>query len=610
MSSSRRDHSRAINPQLLQATAWLLHRDKQPYYSNGTPRRGKLDVPADLAKLATYEAALATLNGGGQFTGLGIAINRGLQFIDLDKVRDPKSGRLVKWARALQQRAVEIGAYVEVSMSGTGIHIVGHGGEIPTHKSRHIETYCHGRYMAVGRKVLSTGTDPLPDLGPVLALMDLPSRPKPELRLVGKPAARWPVERHVATECLKGLNPDMLYPDWINVGMALHDASGGAEDGLILWDTWSAEGVKYEEGECARMWFGFKAGGGITMGTLRHMARQAEETVSSPVTLPRVSSDDEMSHDELMARRYPPVVWFVDHLIRPGLTLLAAPPKAGKSYFVLQMALCVGSGKPFLGLDTHHTKVTYFDLEEWPELLQERCRHVARAHHVDRTDVRYVLKVTSEGVMRDMQRHIDSGSKLIIIDLFARVRDEVSEDAKQNVYARDYAALSKFSDFVLRENPGVAIVMVHHTNKGTHEDWQNQISGSHGLAGASHTNVLLGKISTRNMDDESKKNADNYKRLQVIGKGVKPLEMMLVKMENDGGWEVSTKSADDVRMQSKHAHILQVLRDAAGAWMTAKQISEHVEGTLDSIKKMLLRMAQKGEIQSSGSGGAGYRLKP
>ena len=87
MSSSRRDHSRAINPQLLQATAWLLHRDKQPYYSNGTPRRGKLDVPADLAKLATYEAALATLNGGGQFTGLGIAINRGLQFIDLDKVR-------------------------------------------------------------------------------------------------------------------------------------------------------------------------------------------------------------------------------------------------------------------------------------------------------------------------------------------------------------------------------------------------------------------------------------------------------------------------------------------------------------------------------------------
>jgi len=617
MSSSRRDHSRAINPQLLQATAWLLHRDKQPYYSNGTPRRGKLDVPADLAKLATYEAALATLNGGGQFTGLGIAINRGLQFIDLDKVRDPKSGRLVKWARALQQRAVEIGAYVEVSMSGTGIHIVGHGGEIPTHKSPHVETYCHGRYMAVGRKVLSTGTDPLPDLGPVLALMDLPSRPKPELRLVGKPAARWPVERHVAAECLKGLEPDMEYPHWIHVGMALHDASGGAEDGLVLWDTWSAEGKKYEEGVCARMWAGFKAGGGITMGTLRHMAQSGDDPISSPVTLePRVSTRGpvEFTDEELDAMEIAPTPWIVEGLLAPGLTLLVAPPKMGKSYFVLQMGLCVAAGRPFLGRQTRQAKVSYFDLEEWPALLREKRDLIRKGNGIvpGQAKIRYAMEMSGGDitVQHDMQRHIDEGAELLIVDLLARVRNEVTEDAKVNAYARDYAALRSFADFIVQRNPHVALVMVHHTNKGNHENWQSKISGSQGLAGATHTNMLMDHVDLRGVEDDKRKEALKYRRFFVAGKAVEDDEMMLVKMPNGGGWEVTDKSPSEVKMQGKHAQILQVLREANGDWVTAKAVSTQVEGTPASTKQMLIRMAHKGEIQSSGSGGAGYRLKP
>jgi hypothetical protein len=44
--------------------------------------------------------------------------------------------------------------------------------------------------------------------------------------------------------------------------------------------------------------------------------------------------------------------------------------------------------------------------------------------------------------------------------------------------------------------------------------------------------------------------------------------------------------------------------------VTAKEVHAQVEGTLDSVKKLLMRMAQKGEIQGSGSGGAGYRLLP
>ena len=620
MPRTQPNHSRPINPQLLRAHAWLLHRDKRPYYSTGRPRSGTLDAPEDLAKLATYDEALKAFNGTGLYTGLGIAINRGLQFIDLDKCRDPKSGRVVKWARALMLQAVDVGAYVEISMSGTGIHIVGYGDEIPTFKGAHIETYCHGRYMAMGYRVLNTGTDPLPDLGPVLDLMDIERLPRhrPELRLVatGKAPPAWTVERHKVPAILAVLNPDMEYPYWIKVGMALHTACGGIEEGFQMWEQWSAEGEKHEEGECARMWSGFKAGGGIGFGSLVYMAQGDGEPVSSRVTLePAVPrAPVEFTNDELTAMDIAPTPWLVEKLLPPGLTLLVAPPKMGKSYFVLQMGLCVASGRPFLGRQTRQVKVSYFDLEEWPALLREKRDLICVGNGIDprKVKIRYATAMSGGDitVQHDLQRHIDEGAELLIVDLLARVRNEVTEDAKVNAYARDYAALRAFADFVVQRNPHVALVIVHHTNKGNHESWQSRISGSQGLAGATHTNMLMDHVDLRGVDDDKRREALKYRRLHVVGKAVEADEMMLVQMPNGGGWTVTDKTTTDVKMQGKHAHVMQVLREANGAWTTAKDVHAKVEGTLDSVKKLLMRMAQKGEIQGSGSGGAGYRLLP
>jgi hypothetical protein len=120
--------------------------------------------------------------------------------------------------------------------------------------------------------------------------------------------------------------------------------------------------------------------------------------------------------------------------------------------------------------------------------------------------------------------------------------------------------------------------------------------------------MLLGNLDMRGLDDEQRREALKYRRFHLVGKAVAGDEMILKMMDNRGGWEVSERTADDVKMMSKHRHVLQILHEANGAWMTAKQVHEQVEGTLDSVKKMLLRMAKKGEIQSSGSGGQGYRL--
>lgn len=67
---------------------------------------------------------------------------------------------------------------------------------------------------------------------------------------------------------------EVISPDerdvWINVGMALHE--GGWP--VTMWDTWSRGSAKYKMGEPFRIWSGFKPGGGISMGTLVHMAQE------------------------------------------------------------------------------------------------------------------------------------------------------------------------------------------------------------------------------------------------------------------------------------------------------------------------------------------------
>jgi RecA-family ATPase len=274
------------------------------------------------------------------------------------------------------------------------------------------------------------------------------------------------------------------------------------------------------------------------------------------------------------------------------------------------MAICVGAGRPFLGRQTRQVKVSYFDLEEWIELLQQRRVAIGYGNGIVKSSVRYAMEMSGGevSVLQDLQRHINEGSKLLIIDLLARVRDELNEDAKKNAYTRDYAALTKFSNFVLREYPDVAIVIVHHTNKGQHEDWQSKISGSQGLAGASHCNMMLANLDMRGLDDDGRTEALKYRRFHAVGNLVQDQELMLTKMENGGGWAVSEKTADEVKLHGTHAHILQVLREANGEWVTAKAVSEQVDASLAAVKKALLRMAKKGEIESSGSGGQGYRL--
>lgn len=143
--------------QMKAARRWLLWKKlpgspkprKVPFYVDGTPRSGELDGAADLARLATFEEAVAALiRPGSLYAGLGFALGPDgtgnyWQGVDYDEL----SKRDVGW----HLKAYGTPGYLEQSPSGDGVHAIGYGARFAPLASNGtgIEAYCEKRFFTV-----------------------------------------------------------------------------------------------------------------------------------------------------------------------------------------------------------------------------------------------------------------------------------------------------------------------------------------------------------------------------------------------------------------------------------------------------------------------------
>ena len=85
-------------------------------------------------------------------------------------------------------------------------------------------------------------------------------------------------------ELLTYIDPDAGgYQDWQTILSAIHDVSGGSDDGMDLADKWSERGANYKPGEVQDKWPSFTSGkgGGSGMGTIGYQAKQAGADVAA-----------------------------------------------------------------------------------------------------------------------------------------------------------------------------------------------------------------------------------------------------------------------------------------------------------------------------------------
>ena len=113
--------------------------------------------------------------------------------------------------------------------------------------------------------------------------MDLELPAELAAKLPPKPGTSGDFQRDLPriTEALSYIHP-APYDSWLMVGMALHYASGGADDGLDLWDAWASGGITGElpdnyagRADMEYRWqsFHLDRGRGVTLGSLFNAAK-------------------------------------------------------------------------------------------------------------------------------------------------------------------------------------------------------------------------------------------------------------------------------------------------------------------------------------------------
>lgn len=83
-----------------------------------------------------------------------------------------------------------------------------------------------------------------------------------------------PVSLSLLSAVLGHLSADCAYDDWIRIGAAIFHETGGGEEGLDVFDRWSATGDKYNgKRDTANKWRSFRPDhpSPVTMATLRRM---------------------------------------------------------------------------------------------------------------------------------------------------------------------------------------------------------------------------------------------------------------------------------------------------------------------------------------------------
>lgn len=236
-------------------------------------------------------------------------------------------------------------------------------------------------------------------------------------------------------------------------------------------------------------------------------------------------------------------LFIVEDFLPVGLHVFCGAPKVGKSWLVLDLAICIMLGEPFWGYATSACEVLYLCLEDTLVRIQQRLfkltdRATGRLHFTtesNKLDGGLVAQIEDF-----LLEHPDT--KLIILDTFQVIRSQ----KRENAYAADYDDLSRIKRFA--DTNGLAVLLVHHTRKLPDTDVFNTVSGTTGITGCADSTFILSKESRH----------DNEATLCVSGRDIEFQEFRL--RFRDCRWELLEKtSTEELEERSIPVEVLNVL---------------------------------------------------
>jgi hypothetical protein len=162
----------------------------------------------------------------------------------------------------------------------------------------------------------------------------------------------------------------------------------------------------------------------------------------------------------------PPIEWIIENLFSAGsLNLIVGEAASKKTWLMLDAAVCVALGVPWLGFATRQSPVLVVDEESNDRRLAHRLTRVARGHGAgEETPLRYVTLAAFDfrqpaDVTALYMLILEKETRLVIIDALADVMPGGDENSVKDVQPL-FLSLRRVADMTQS-----AIVMIHHSNK-------------------------------------------------------------------------------------------------------------------------------------------------
>jgi hypothetical protein len=440
---------------------------------------------------------------------------------------------------------------------------------------------------------------------------------------------KWRTDKQQVVDALAYLDPagrDL----WRDVGMAIHLASVGSDDGFNVWHAWSSGGISGEMpspyrgvDDCRYTWDTFKdtTANPVTLGSIFHIAKQhgwkkVEETPPDPEQPAAFADVTELG--ALMQATTEPREWFFEEILPAGAFLIVGRPKVGKSWLLLQLAISAASCGDFLGFPAlGRFGVLYISSEDDVARIQSRFNRFnvtppAGLRVMVRDDLlkraaEFAQKMTfAQWLDEYLTRYPDV--KFVFIDTESTCRHiwdgENGGSRERSITRKDYAEVREFDSIALKHRAFIGLV--NHTAKRRNGMWfdiHELINRTNtALAGASGSIVMADPPGHDPMDTESRVRVLGIRGRDISGDHLLAIEQTKFgSFDSRGNW--SNYAQTDAEAQICAA-LVEINEQAPEQWMTAKEVGAWISKSAGTVQRTISRMVSAGRTNY-----ANYRIE-
>lgn len=264
------------------------------------------------------------------------------------------------------------------------------------------------------------------------------------------------------------------------------------------------------------------------------------------------------------------------YLARGNMTVLAAPPKAGKSTLLFHLLKHFKDGGEFLGLEVRPSRVLLFT-EESPSLMEERKSFLGEDLPLHCVFLQPGLSWSK--IMAYSKLKHREGFDLVVLDTVSRFWPVQNEgDAVQVLQA-----MNPFLSICRQE--GFALLVVHHTRK-TGGAGGNAMRGSNALLGSADIGLEFNRVTP--WDRGTRRRIDSLSRY-----GSTP-DSLIINM-TEAGYQLAEEGAGLERT------VMFVITTEGS--VTAEEMAETQNVSLRSAQRTLAEMVARGILDRTGTGG-------